>query len=62
MLEDLLPEVYLIHWQLFTCAYRLLIQEHVTGHEIDYAEMLLHIFYNSIEKLYDGELCTIKVH
>jgi hypothetical protein len=62
VLQDLLHEDYLLHWRLFTRAYRLLIQEEVTGREIDYAELLLKLFYDNVETLYGGELCTIKVH
>ncbi len=62
VLEGLLPEDYLSHWRLFTRAYRILVQEEITGHEIDYAELLLHTFYNGVQDIYDGALCTIKVH
>jgi hypothetical protein len=62
VLEGLLPDEYLQHWRLFTRAYRILVQEEITGHEIDYAELLLQIFYDGVQDIYDGSLCTIKVH
>jgi hypothetical protein len=62
VLKGLLPKLYYEHWMLFVKAYRTLVKDKITSHEIDFVEACLQAFYKGVEELYSPIYATIKVH
>ena len=57
-----LPPMFWHHSALLVCAMHILLQDHLTGVEIDAAEQMLHDFYSLLPDLYGQQCYTANAH